>query len=142
MAHAVLAPGEAHVDPTPTPVGNDSCRIQGRWLLAAALADSLIALDRWAAAQFSAQGLRWPGLTIISGHRPPSVQTRVNPFAPASKHTRCPSMAADLRVGSEPASVTDATVWRWLGVKWKTIGQGGRWGGSFRVEDLNHFESL
>jgi len=100
----------------------------------------VIDLDVRAAQEFSTQGLRWPGLYIISGYRSPTVQSRVNPSAPASKHTRCPSMAIDLRVGDVAASVTDPTIWHFLGRLWKKLG--GRWGGSFRAQDLNHFESL
>lgn len=49
-------------------------------------------------------------------------------------------MAADLRVGDLPASLTPS-FWDFLGTIWKAMG--GRWGGDFRPEpDPNHFEVL
>ncbi len=100
----------------------------------------VLALDARAAQIFSAQGLRWPGLWIISGHRSPSRQLEVNPSVPNSLHTRCPSMAVDLRVGNLPASTTAFEVWGFLGGIWKSLG--GRWGGNFRTPDPNHFEEI
>ena len=97
-------------------------------------------MDETAAAAFSAEGLRWPGIWIISGFRSPSEQARINPLAPRSKHTRCPAVAADLRVGNLPASTTPVDLWRFLGQIWK--GLGGRWGGDFTPVDLNHFELI
>lgn len=107
----------------------------------------LIALDTEAARIFSAEGLRWPGAYVISGYRSRWVQAQVNPNIPPTKslHNRCPSMAADLRVGDQPASTTPVEVWRFLGTIWKSMG--GRWGGDFGAgfaggptPDLNHFE--
>jgi len=98
----------------------------------------LFALDARAREIFSSQGLRWPGLYIISGYRSPDLQSRINPSAPNSRHTSCPSLAVDVRVGDVPASLTDPTIWHFLGTEWKKLG--GRWGGSFRIEDLNHFD--
>lgn len=49
-------------------------------------------------------------------------------------------MAADLRVGVSPASLTPTVVWQKLGVQWQKMGF--RWGGAFRQggPDLNHFD--
>ena len=99
----------------------------------------LIALDARAAGVFAAQGLRWPGLWILSGWRSAQLQAYVNPLEPASRHRPCPSLAADLRVGDFPASTT-TDYWRVLGTLWKAMG--GRWGGDFPTPDLNHFELL
>ena len=95
-------------------------------------------MDEEAARQFSAQGFRWPGLFVISGYRSARVQAGVNPAAPNSLHTRCPSLAADLRVGDLPASLTPREFWDLLGRIWES--KGGRWGGRFTPEDLNHFD--
>jgi len=117
---------------------DDSCGLQRRWILDATLADMLIALDQWAGRQFSAAGFRWPGLFIISGFRSAALQSEINPLAPASRHTRCPSLAADLRVGDEPASITTPEFWAVLGTRWRQMG--GRWGGDFPTPDYNHFD--
>jgi len=95
-------------------------------------------LDRWAVGEFARLGLRWPGLFIISGNRSQTLQTQINPDAPDSLHLRCPSLAADLRVGNVPASVVGESVWNWLGARWMLVG--GRWGGSFSIKDENHFD--
>jgi len=101
----------------------------------------LVRLEARAAAIFSAEGLRWPGIFIISGHRSAAKQAFVNPSVPSSLHTRCPSLAVDLRVGDTPASTTATEVWGFLGTLWKALG--GRWGGDFRPRpDFNHFEKL
>ena len=101
----------------------------------------LVVLEGRAAAIFSAEGLRWPGIFVISGHRSAARQAEINPTVPRSLHTQCPSLAADLRVGDTPASTTATEVWSFLGTLWKAIG--GRWGGDFRPEpDFNHFEKL
>ena len=101
----------------------------------------LVSLEARAAAIFSAEGLRWPGIFIISGYRSQALQARVNPLVPKSLHTECPSLAVDLRVGDTPASTTAVEVWAFLGTLWKALG--GRWGGDFRPEpDFNHFEKL
>lgn len=50
----------------------------------------------------------------------------------------CPALAADLRVGNAPASLTDPSVWTAVGVIWEELG--GRWGGRFRPPDWNHFD--
>ena len=98
----------------------------------------LVALDRRAAETVSSQGFRWPGLSIISGYRSPFLQLEINPTAPNSLHTVCPSLAADLRVGDFPASVTPPALWELLGRIWSSLG--GRWGGRFAPPDLNHFD--
>ena len=98
----------------------------------------LVALEAEATRQFSAQGFRWPGLWIISGYRSPRLQLDVNPLAPNSLHTRCPSLAVDLRVGDLPASLTPLEFWEFLGRIWGILG--GRWGGRFTPPDVNHFD--
>jgi len=95
-------------------------------------------LDRWAGEQFAGKGFRWPGIWIISGQRDAESQARINPDAPASLHLRCPSLAADLRVGNVPASLVGDSVWDWLGARWAMMG--GRWGGRFSRRDENHFD--
>jgi len=85
-------------------------------------------LDRWADESIARTGLRWPGLYIVSGWRSEKEQTDINPDAPASLHRRCPSLAADLRVGSV-AGLDSDSVWELLGGRWKLMG--GRWGGDF-----------
>jgi len=119
-------------------IGVDNCGIQRRWLLDPTLADNLVRLDQWAAREFSAQGLRWPGLFIQSGFRSKIFQAEVNPLNPNSLHTRCPSLAADLRVGDVPASSTTVEIWAFLASHWGTFG--GRWGGRFTPPDYNHFD--
>jgi len=98
----------------------------------------LVELDRQAEQRFSAEGLRWGGIFIISGYRSPATQAIVNPSNPASKHSRCPSVAADLRISDLPASTTPFELWGFLGGIWQALG--GRWGGTFPTPDPNHFE--
>ena len=124
--------------PLPERVSRDACVLQRRWLLDPTLVSMLQALDGWASEQASRVGVRWPGIFIISGHRSTASQARENPDAPASLHTRCPSLAADLRVGNVPASLSGGPVWDWLGARWQMMG--GRWGGRFSVRDENHFD--
>jgi len=119
-------------------VGTDACSLSRRWILNPVLADMLVGLDAEAAREFSAQGFRWPGIFVISGHRSPALQLDLNPLAPNSLHTRCPALAADLRVGDLPASLTPRNLWALLGEIWERFG--GRWGGRFTPEDLNHFD--
>jgi len=121
-------------------ISRDSCSISRRWKIHPDLARMLIALQDMASDVFSSQGLRFPGLWIISGFRSPALQAQINPAAPDSLHTRCPSMAVDLRVGNLPASTTPE-FWPVLGTLWRSLG--GRWGGDFRPNpDVNHFEML
>jgi len=118
-------------------IGSDACGLSRRWSLEPVLAGMLIATERQANQIFSSEGLGWPGLFIISGYRSPSLQFRVNPLNPSSLHTRCPSLAVDLRVADTPASVTPLALWAFVGDIWKRLG--GRWGGDFPVPDPNHF---
>ncbi len=119
-------------------IPSDSCGLSRRWVLDPTLADMLVALDRWATEQFSAQGLRWPGIFIISGFRSRVLQAEINPLVPSSLHSRCPSLAADLRVGDTPASLTTVEIWAFLADGWRRLG--GRWGGFFSPPDYNHFD--
>jgi len=102
------------------------------------LAEDLVVLHQFATKQFSARGIRFRGLTIISGRRSKKAQIIVNPNAPNSLHTFCPSLAADLRVGSDKASETSPAIWFQLGQWWEMMGH--RWGGRFKPPDLNHFD--
>ncbi len=124
--------------PLPDRVDRDACVLQRRWILDPHLVQMLQDLDRWADEQIARTGLRWPGLYIISGHRTLQSQADTNPDAPNSLHIRCPSLAADLRVGDVPASLVGDSVWDWLGARWMLVG--GRWGGRFSVRDENHFD--
>lgn len=60
------------------------------------------------------------------------------PAAQASCHLTVPARAADLRVGNEPASLTDPSVWAFLGTLGEALGL--RWGGRFNPPDYNHFD--
>jgi hypothetical protein len=130
----------------PEPIGTDACLLARRWVLAPHLAEMLVALDQWAREETSRQGVRWPGIRIISGHRSKRRQTVINPNAPDSLHTRCPSLAADLSVGysSQLRAVPAGGIWDWLGARWMMMG--GRWGGMFQdatgmqKRDENHFD--
>lgn len=84
----------------------------------------------------------WPGLWIISGYREQPVEPALNPgqeAAVASLHRVRPALAVDLRVGNEPASLTDPSVWAFVGQLWETR-YNGRWGGRFNPPDWNHFD--
>jgi len=93
----------------------------------------LVRLEQQAAREF---GKFWPGLYIISGYRTPSHNAELG-GAPASFHIRCPSLAADLRVG-RVAGLGSNEVWAILGGMWRLMG--GRWGGGFDSPDPNHFD--
>ena len=122
----------------PTPIGSDACLLSRRWVLDPTLAQMLVTLEAWATREASGAGIRWPGIKILSGHRSQARQAKVNPAAPYSLHTRCPSLAADLQLGSI-AGVSPGPIWGWLGAKWLTMG--GRWGGMFAEgRDENHFD--
>ena len=130
----------------PSKVGTDACSLARRWVLDPHLAEMLVSLEAWAHEQFAGYGLRWPGIQLISGHRSQVRQAQVNPDAPTSLHTRCPALAADLRVGGVP-SLPGGAVWEWLGARWKMMG--GRWGGDFSPgkdidgvnrREQNHFD--
>lgn len=115
-----------------------SCRLQRRWLARADVINGILALDRWADGIFSSQGILWPGICIISGHRSSTLQALLNPAAPQSLHKECPALAVDLRVGIAPASTTPREVWEFLGARWRLMGF--RWGGDFSRPDNNHFD--
>jgi len=120
-------------------IGTDEvCSLSRRWLLEPTLARMLIATDQTMAEVFSSEGIPWPGLFIISGFRSKAEQAEVNPSNPNSFHTCCPSLAADLRVGDLPASVTTPELWSQVGIVFKR--KGGRWGGDFNPPDYNHFD--
>jgi len=119
-------------------IKDDACSLARRWVLDRKLAEMLVALNRWATEQFKDSRYGWPGLSIVSGRRSPEYQLEINPDAPNSLHTRCPSMAADLRVGTINAALPSTAIWQWLGVRWKVMG--GRWGGYFSIKDENHFD--
>ena len=131
-------------------IGIDPCGMVRRWSLSPVLASMLVALDGWACRTFdrelakaglSAPWFRWPGLRIISGYRARPLVAAFNPAQKAaqkSRHRRQPSLAADLRVGDTPATVTPREVWTFLGLQWER--QGGRWGGRFDPPDPNHFD--
>lgn len=120
-------------------IGDDACGLSRRWLLAPDVSSALVGLERWARGHLASGRVRWPGLVIISGYRSEALQAQVNPAAPQSLHTRCPALAADLRVGDVPASLTPLEIWTALGRQWTS--QGLRWGGDFDPPDLNHFDA-
>jgi len=118
--------------------------LQRRWTLDPTLVRLLQELDRWAAGRFAELGLRWFGISIISGYRSKARQARENPDAPDSLHTTCPALAVDLRMGNLRGVEAD-TVWEWLGAQWQVLG--GRWGGGFtgglpgvNRREQNHFD--
>jgi len=132
--------------PFPMRADADACLLSRRFLLAPALVQMVQNLDRWADREIARTGLRWPGLYVISGQRTAAVQAQVNPDAPASLHTRCPSVAVDLRLGTVAGLPADS-VWELLGGRWKLMG--GRWGGDFSPgkdlfgvnrQEQNHFD--
>jgi hypothetical protein len=98
----------------------------------------VLELNMWATVQFARKGLHWPQLWVQSGHRSFARQRDLNPEAPDSLHTRCPSQAVDLRIGNVHASISTFEQWAWLGSQWKLLG--GRWGGDFQDPDVNHFD--
>jgi len=93
----------------------------------------LVRLGEQAALEF---GRYWPGLYIISGYRTAAHNAHVG-GAPGSFHLVCPSLAADLRVGNVQGLGTDE-IWAILGGMWRLMG--GKWGGTFRSPDPNHFD--
>ena len=103
----------------------------------------LVDLEAWAAREFlAATRVRWPGIYIISGQRSRARQAEVNPATPDSDHTACPSLAADVRVGSVPTGYGPNAALDWLGARWIQVG--GKWGGTFLnpasgQPDRNHF---
>ena len=106
----------------------------------------LVSLEAWAHQEFTRKGFRWVGIRILSGQRTEARQADLNPDAPNSLHVRCPSLAADLQVGTIPELPINAA-WEWLGARWKMMG--GRWGGDFSPgkgidginrREQNHFD--
>ena len=124
-------------------VGNDACLLARRWTLDTNLAEDLVHLEAWASREFSARmGLRWIGIRILSGYRSRERQMQINPDTPDSLHTRCPSLAVDLQVGSIGVFASNEIL-TWLGRKW--VFMGNRWGGTFQnpvtgMPDYNHFD--
>jgi len=116
----------------------DACSISRRWLLDPNLAAILLAMESEITRDFSTAGIPWGGLFIISAFRTASHQFEHNPLNPSSKHTRCPSMAVDLRVADLPATTTPDNVWRYIGHIAKSFGL--QWGGDFQTPDNNHFQ--
>lgn len=105
--------------------GADSCSLQRRWLIDPTLAMALVETEAVAERIFAAEGVRWPGIFILSGHRTKAQQADANPSQPSSHHRCCPSLAVDLRVGDIPASVTPPQFFKFIadamavhGVKW------------------------
>lgn len=117
------------------PVNGDDCGLSRRWLLDPTLAHMLVSVEAEAERIFSAQGIRWPGLYVISGFRTQAEQVEVNPDFPNSLHRRCPALAVDLRVGDLPASTTE-NFWPFIARLWRE--RGGSWGG---LNDPNHFST-
>jgi len=112
-----------------------------RWGLDPALACLLVSLDLSAAEYLRCRGLGWPGIWIISGARDRPLAPALNPDeepATESLHLTRPARAADLRVGNEPASLTDPSVWGFLGTLGERLGL--RWGGRWDPPDWNHFD--
>jgi len=117
----------------------DVCGLSRRWLLEPTLAQIILDAEVVAERSMASQGIRWPGLYIISGHRSRTQQAEANPLHPFSLHRRCPSLAGDLRVGDVPATLTPFETWNFIGQIFKHFGA--RWGGDFTstTPDLNHF---
>jgi hypothetical protein len=119
-----------------------------RWGLDPATAAYTLRLDEWAASCLSPCGVRWPGLYIISGYRARPVAPALSPgheaaqgsLHMAKRHGQPASMAVDLRLGNQPASLTPLEVWAAIGALWKALVPGGRWGGDFSPPDPNHFD--
>jgi len=122
----------------PEPIGDDACGLARRWILDPTLAEMLVRLEAKARAEFDALGIRWPGLRIISGFRSSEHQAQLNPAVTQSYHTRCPSLAADLRLGADPPVGDLSNIWAIIGGMWELMG--GRWGGRFSTPDPNHFD--
>lgn len=124
--------------PLPEVIHDDHCSLARRWILDPSLAQDLVALEGLAQTRFTAPGIHWPGLWIISGFRTREHQAWLNPDAPDSCHLPCPSLAADLRVGTVDG-LDAPEVWTILGGFWE-LELLGRWGGRFSPPDMNHFD--
>jgi len=112
----------------PEPIGGDACGLSRRWILAPVLAQGLVQLERRAEERFATTPFRWPGLWIIEGNRSAESQAFLNPAVKDSLHRRCPSLAADLRVGSI-AGLSSKELLQFAGGIWMSMGF--RWGGLF-----------
>jgi len=117
----------------------DACQLERRWKLDPALAKMVADMAEWWGSRRT--GLKgrfkfFPPLFILSGYRTPN-ENRAAGGARDSRHLRCPSWAADLRVGNIEGLSNDE-LWGILGGWWKL--HGGRWGGDFSRRDLNHFD--
>jgi len=121
----------------PERIKGPSCDLARRWILDPHLAEMLVRLEGMADSRFTTSWFTWPGTWIISGYRSPEHQAEINPDVTSSCHTVCPSLAADLRVGSLEGIESDE-VWAILGGMWRLMG--GRWGGTFTDYDPNHFD--
>jgi len=106
-------------------VDGDACSLSRRWLLEPVIAVALVETETVAQGIFASQGLRWPGIFIISGHRTQAQQEEANPSNPSSHHRCCPSLAVDIRIGDLPASVTPRPFFKFIadalaihGIKW------------------------
>jgi len=106
------------------------------WQLDAGLAGMLVALDGWAEQAFTVGAIRWPGIYILSGQRSEAENRSVGGVA-GSLHLRCPSLAADIRMGNL-AGLASPEVMAILGGRWRLMG--GRWGGTFTDPSPNHFD--
>ena len=120
----------------------DACGLARRWLLEPALATAIVEVEDLASRSAAAEGFQWPGLFVLSGFRTRNQQSKANPFAEASHHRCCPSMAVDLRVGDVPASSTPRPVWQEVAEFFQAFGV--KWGGDFSDPELasaeqNHF---
>jgi len=131
--------------PLPRRLDRDVCGLMAPpWSLDPDLATKLARLEEKAHQAFRdvrlpglPDGLPWPGLRIISGHRTPAANDAAKGVK-NSLHLLCPSLAADLRFGTLPVSMSEHSFWAWLGAEWLLMG--GRWGGNFRDPDVNHFD--
>lgn len=112
----------------PERINGDACGLARRWILATVLAQGLVRLEGVAEERFAAAETHWPGLWIISGQRSRAHQASLNPLVEDSLHVRCPSLAADLRVGSLPGLPPSALL-QFAGGIWTSLGF--RWGGLF-----------
>jgi len=106
------------------------------------VAQALMEAEAVAERAFAAEGVRWPGIFILSGHRTKTEQAEVNPASPESHHRCCPSLAVDLRVGDLPASITPPQFFRFIAGALATYNI--RWGGDSPDEfvallEQNHY---
>jgi len=94
----------------------------------------VVRLEEQARKEFRRIG--WPGIYIVSGYRTEAHNADVG-GAPDSFHLRCPSLAADLRVGSV-AGLPQDELQAIIGGMWRRMG--GRWGGTFNNPSVRHFD--